>query len=63
MPSPCLSVLWALLALLYTGNYGVTGSIPSDVMEVMGSILGPNRVIAKDVKSCIPTAAMSDARH
>ncbi len=25
----------------------------------MGSILGPNRVIAKDV----PTGAMSDARH
>ena len=32
------------------------------VGNVMGSMLGPNHVITKDVKF-VPTAAMSDARH
>ena len=29
-------------------------------VKIIGSMLGPNRVIAKDVK-VVPTAAMSDA--
>ena len=34
------------------------------VGKVMGSMLSPNRVIAKDVKSSkVPIAAMSNARH
>ena len=37
-----------------------TRSTYEGVGRVMGSMLGPNRVIAKDVK---PTTAMSDARH
>ncbi len=31
------------------------------VGRVMGSMFGPNHVIAKDVKNC--TAAMSDTQH
>ncbi len=32
------------------------------VGKVMGSMLGPNRIIAKDVK-VVPTDEMLDARH
>ena len=32
------------------------------VEKLMGSMLGPNRAIAKTLKD-VPTAAMSDARH
>ncbi len=31
---------------------GITGSASARRGEVMGSIFGPNRVIAKDVKRC-----------
>ncbi len=44
---------------MMTRVYVITGSASARRREVMGSILGPNRVIAKDIKSC--TAAMSDA--
>ena len=33
------------------------------VGKVMGSMLGPNRLIAKDVKSCTYSAALSKARN
>ena len=41
--------------------YGLV-SHPPGVREVVVLTLGPNRDIAKDVKS-LPTAAISDARH
>ncbi len=36
---------------------------PLGVGKVMGSMLGPNRVIAEDVKSYTYTVVMSDPRH
>ena len=41
---------------------GIMVAYPLGVGEVMGSILGLNCVIAKDVK-VLPTGAMSDAQH
>ena len=55
----CLSDYLIFTALLIMDVCGVTVAHPPGVGEVMCSILGPNRVIAK----VVPTAAMSDARH
>ncbi len=63
-----LSLIITNTKRLFSQKYAVENTYDGDVVhllglgKVMGSILGPNIVIAQTLKG-VPTAAMSDARH